>query len=100
MKRIKPFFLVCFLGLGSLFSFHFTIASNAFIIPEDTTIILIQDDPIIAMLDSMLTRKYFEVARKSVNKKIVNKYGFEPDSIPVYDKLIYQTRLESLDAKS
>jgi membrane-bound lytic murein transglycosylase D len=60
----------------------------------------VSDDPIAAMLDSLLNQKMFE---KAFNKPVFpknNKYKFTPDSVPRYDDYTFQARLAKLDALS
>ncbi|MDO8999267.1 MAG: transglycosylase SLT domain-containing protein [Bacteroidota bacterium] len=59
-----------------------------------------QDDPIAAMLDSLLSQKMFETAFSKPIFPKNNKYKFAVDSIPKYDDYTYQSRLAKLDAVS
>jgi membrane-bound lytic murein transglycosylase D len=58
------------------------------------------DDPVAAMLDSMVNLKVFEYLKKEKSKKQAGKYNFAPDSIPVYNDLVIEARLARLDARS
>jgi len=58
------------------------------------------DDPIAAMLDSLLSQKMFETAFSKPVFPKNNKYKFGIDSIPKYDDYTYQARLAKLDANS
>jgi membrane-bound lytic murein transglycosylase D len=58
------------------------------------------DDPIAAMLDSLLSQKMFETAFSKPIFPKNNKYKFGIDSIPKYDDYTYQARLAKLDANS
>ncbi|MEI8138014.1 MAG: transglycosylase SLT domain-containing protein [Bacteroidota bacterium] len=58
------------------------------------------DDPIAAMLDSLLSQKMFETAFSKPVFPKNNKYKFGIDSIPKYDDYTYQARLAKLDAVS
>ncbi len=57
------------------------------------------DDPIAAMLDSLATKKILDklYAKPSPQK---NKFHYAPDSIPVADEFVYESRLAKLDAVS
>ena len=57
------------------------------------------DDPVAAMLDSLATRKVLDkLYAKPAPQK--SKYHYAPDSIPVFDEYVYETRLAKLDAVS
>jgi membrane-bound lytic murein transglycosylase D len=58
------------------------------------------DDPIAAMLDSLLSQKMFETAFSKPVFPKNNKYKFGIDSVPRYDDYTYQARLAKLDANS
>lgn len=58
------------------------------------------DDPIAAMLDSLMTQKMFETAFSKPVFPKNNKYKFGIDSVPRYDDYTYQARLAKLDANS
>jgi membrane-bound lytic murein transglycosylase D len=58
------------------------------------------DDPIAAMLDSLLSQKMFETAFSKPVFPKNNKYKFGIDSVPKYDDYTYQARLAKLDANS
>lgn len=58
------------------------------------------DDPIAAMLDSLLSQKMFETAFSKPVFPKNNKYKFGIDSVPKYDDYTYQARLAKLDAVS
>jgi membrane-bound lytic murein transglycosylase D len=67
---------------------------------QTNTLAIGADDPIAAMLDSLLNQKMFETAfAKPVFPKN-NKYKFTQDSVPRYDDYTYQARLAKLDAVS
>jgi len=61
--------------------------------------IIAKDDPIAAMLDSLATKKIVDklYAKPSPQK---NKFHYAPDSIPVCDEFVYESRLAKLDAVS
>jgi len=57
------------------------------------------DDPVAAMLDSLATKKILDklYAKPAAQK---NKFHYAPDSIPVCDEFVYESRLAKLDAVS
>lgn len=56
-----------------------------------------EDDPIASMLDSLALENYFE---KALAKPKTNKFKFAPDSIPVYEEAVYESRLAKIDAET
>lgn len=61
---------------------------------------MMQDDPIVAALDSLYKLDLFERGYAKVNYSINPKYNFALDSIPRYDDMVYEARLAKLDAVS
>ena len=61
---------------------------------------LMQDDPIVAALDSLYKLDLFERGYAKINYPSNPKYNFAPDSVPRYDELVYESRLAKLDAIS
>lgn len=61
---------------------------------------MMQDDPIVAALDSLYKLDLFERGYAKVNYPINPKYNFTPDSVPRYDDMVYESRLAKLDAAS
>ncbi|MFY9308692.1 MAG: LysM peptidoglycan-binding domain-containing protein [Bacteroidia bacterium] len=61
---------------------------------------MMQDDPIVAALDSLYKLDLFERGYAKVNYPINPKYNFAPDSVPRYDDMVYESRLSKLDAAS
>jgi membrane-bound lytic murein transglycosylase D len=60
----------------------------------------VEDDPIISVLDSLSTLKFFRNSSFTTDRDILNIYKFPPDSVPRYDDFIYQYRISKLNAKS
>lgn len=60
----------------------------------------LQDDPIVAALDSLYKLDLFERGYAKVSYPMNPKYNFAPDSVPRYDELVYESRLAKLDAAS
>ena len=58
------------------------------------------DDPIVAMLDSLATKKFVEKAWAKPTSPKNKKYQYAPDSIPRADEFTYESRLAKLDAAS
>ena len=61
---------------------------------------LIQDDPIVAALDSLYKLDLFERGYAKVSYPKNPKYNFSIDSVPRYDDMVYEARLAKLDAVS
>lgn len=87
--------------------FAFIFSNKTFastIVPVDDSIKtnqeFIQDDQIVAMLDSLANYKYFETSNFSTNISKLNKYNFAPDYIPTYSDSVYFERIALLNAKS
>jgi membrane-bound lytic murein transglycosylase D len=60
----------------------------------------IQDDPVLAMLDSLAEAHFLDYIKKKNLSNKKNKFGFTPDSVPVYDDLVYESRMATLNAKT
>lgn len=60
----------------------------------------IEDDPVVAALDSLYKLDLFERGYEKVNYQVNPKFNFKPDSIPRYDDMIYEARMMKLDAAS
>ncbi len=57
------------------------------------------DDPIASMLDSLHNKKIFDyMFQKST--AIKNKFHYAPDSVPVFDEFVYESRLNKLNVNS
>ena len=57
-----------------------------------------KDDPIVAMIDSMMTMKFLHSNQFSPNTQ--NKYNFPSDSIPRYPETVYRQRIKKMDSKT
>ncbi len=62
--------------------------------------LLIQDDPIISMLDSLTSLKYFESSYFTKDTSILNIYNFPADFTPQYPDSVYKARIEKLNAQT
>jgi membrane-bound lytic murein transglycosylase D len=96
MKRtylLLSLLLLCSLQQPSLA--HARLISSA-----DSTLVFIPDDPIVAMMDSLLSQKYFESKSFTTDTCKLNKHGYCPEVIPTFDALTYQERIAKLDALS
>ena len=78
--------------------FCFILIAAGSIARIDSTIVLIEDDPIVGMLDSIAHLKYFEASK--TQQTTPNKYGFAPNFVPTYSDSVYAARIAKLDAKS
>ncbi len=61
---------------------------------------LINDDYIVAALDSLSTLKYFENSENTTSRLSQNKYNFLPNFIPTYPDSVYYYRMQRLDVES
>lgn len=57
-----------------------------------------KDDPIVAMIDSMMTMKFLQSNHYALNTQ--NKYNFPTDSIPRYPESVYRQRIKRMDSKT
>jgi len=64
----------------------------------DSTIKIRKDDPIVSMIDSLLTLKFLQSNKFSAEK--VNKYNFPADSVPKYSEAVYKARIKKMDSKT
>jgi len=72
-------------------------------IKPDTTKInqeFVPDDPIVAMLDSLVNYQYFENSTFTTDVSKLNIYNFPPNFIPTYSDSVYFDRIATLNAKS
>jgi len=92
MKRLKIYIAVAVLLVVSS-------GIKAQINPDGNTLNL-SDDPIAAMLDSLVRLKYFEKNSIKTIAPRTAKYKYSPDSIPQFDDMVYESRLAKLDAIS
>jgi membrane-bound lytic murein transglycosylase D len=67
---------------------------------NDTTIVMAEDDPVLAAIDSMMSSGYFESLGFNDNAEELNSNGYAKDSVPVFDSLTYAQRFEELNANS
>ncbi len=87
---LRIFFLTIMLNLFQYFSFSQTAE-------KDSSSLILNDDPIASMLDSLSHLKIFERTSLQLHP---NKYHFPLDSVPNYSDSIYSSRLAKLDAES
>lgn len=64
------------------------------------TVFVANDDPIVVALDSFATQAFLEKAWAKPGTPKNSKFHYAPDSIPVFDEFVYETRLAKLDAVS
>lgn len=75
-------------------------AINCFSQTKDSSKIILDDDPVLAAIDSMMASGYFESLGFNDNVEELNKHGYAKDSVPVFDSLTYAKRFEALNANS
>ena len=61
---------------------------------------LIEDNPIVAILDSLANVKYFTEEYFNTDTFDLNVYQYPPDSVPIFNDSIYQARIEMLNAQT
>ena len=67
---------------------------------DTTALILEEDDPVLAMIDSMMATGYFESLGFNDNVSDLNIYHYDKDSVPTFDSATYAARFEKLNANS
>lgn len=67
---------------------------------KDTSKIILDDDPVLAAIDSMMASGYLESLGFNDNVDVLNINGYAKDSVPVFDSLTYTQRFEKLNANS
>lgn len=99
MKIKKAFSIIILSALG-LFSTGFaqenTNTTDSLAMDEG----LIEDSPIVNMLDSLVNIKYFRPSFLIEDSSFLNVYKFEEGYIPEYSDSIYEARIEILNAET
>ena len=72
---------------------------SSFYIGRSQTFIA-NDDPVVIALDSFATESFLEKAWINTNAPANNKFNYAPDSIPVFDVFVYESRLAKLNVVS
>ena len=95
------------LKLLLLFFLGFTVTLSAqqagqYTSPEKATgeFEFIDDNFIVAAMDSLSTLKYFESTENTRNRLSENKYNFLPNFVPSYPDSVYYYRMQRLDVES
>ncbi len=69
--------------------------------PENDSLWAIaEDDPVIVMLDNMITLEHFKSSSFTTDTSILNVYNFPQDSVPVYSDEVYTYRLKQLNNRT
>ncbi len=101
MNKTQNLLLILILFLGLTVT---SIAQQAgeFAPPEKATgtFEFVEDNFIVAALDSLSTLKFFESSENTKNRLYDNKYNFLPNFIPTYPDSIYYYRMQRLDVGS
>ncbi len=99
MNKAKQLLLIIFLGI--------TVALRAqqageYTAPEKTTgdFQLVDDNFIVAAMDSLSALKYFESTENTKCRLTENKYNFLPNFVPSYPDSVYYYRMQRLDVES
>jgi len=66
----------------------------------DSTFVYIQDDPIVAMLDSLQLTKFFECNSYLSDSCMFDMANYKSGYIPYFDELVYEARLAKLDEET
>jgi membrane-bound lytic murein transglycosylase D len=66
----------------------------------DSSFVYIQDDPIVAMLDSLQLTKYFECNTYLSDSCLFDMANYRAGFIPYFDELVYEARLAKLDEQT
>lgn len=90
--KVKIGTVVVFVFLSGLSFGH---AADA---DPDTTLRTKMNEPIISMIDSLLTLKFLQSNKFSADK--TNKYNFPADSVPKYSEAVYKQRIKKMDTKT
>jgi len=86
--------------LKSLTILLLTFGINCLAQTQDSSKTILDDDPVLATIDSMMASGYFESLGFNDNAEELNKNGYAKDSVPVFDSLTYAKRFETLNANS
>ncbi|MBX7182764.1 MAG: LysM peptidoglycan-binding domain-containing protein [Bacteroidia bacterium] len=86
---------IVMLALGGILALHQLATAQV-----QSLVRFVEDDPIISVLDSLSTLKFFRNSTFTTDRNILNIYKFPVDSVPKYDDFIYQYRISKLNAKS
>lgn len=105
MSVLKPIIYSCHLRLFSqrliVLSLFLTALLQVNAQPQrDTAVVILRDDPIAAMLDSLAYVKLFQPARMAGEMKGINLSGLPSDSVPIFDSKVIADRIAKLDAIS
>jgi membrane-bound lytic murein transglycosylase D len=69
-------------------------------VQKDTNVVILHDDPIAAMLDSLAYVRLFQPSKLTGEMKGINLSGLPSDSVPIFDAKIIADRIARLDAIS
>jgi membrane-bound lytic murein transglycosylase D len=99
MMKLRNLFLLLFLGISVIASAQ---QAGEFTAPDKATgeFEFVNDNFIVAALDSLSTLKYFESSADTKTRLYENKYNFLPNFIPTYPDSVYYYRMQRLDVES
>ncbi|MCP4551225.1 MAG: LysM peptidoglycan-binding domain-containing protein [Bacteroidetes bacterium] len=92
---LKTYLILTFTLLFFIHSFSQTSDSILLVEKKDN---LIEDSPVVGMLDSLLNVKYFTNQYFNIDSVDLNVYKYPLDSIPRFSDSIYEARIEYLNA--
>ena len=100
-KNIFLFYLsLLILNLSSVYAVQSIDDTTHYDSTNNKKISLIEDSPVITMLDSISNSIYFKKSNFITDISILNVYHFPSDSIPVYSDSVYKYRIEQLNKKT
>jgi membrane-bound lytic murein transglycosylase D len=99
MNKIKQLLLILFLGVTVTVRAQ---QAGEYTTPEKSKgeFEFVDDNFIVAAMDSLSTLKYFESTENTRNRLTENKYNFLPNFIPSYPDSVYYYRMQRLDVES
>jgi membrane-bound lytic murein transglycosylase D len=99
MNKIKQLLLILFLGITVTLSAQ---QAGEYTAPGKTSgdFEFVDDNFILAAMDSLSTLKYFESSENTKFRLNENKYNFLPNFIPSYPDSVYYYRMQRLDVES
>lgn len=77
------------------------VCSQAFAIdPDSSKVEILEDDPILAALDSMAVAKFFESSEFTSDVDLLNTKNLKPEEIPTFDNAHYAAAFQKMDRAS
>lgn len=80
--------------------FNINASDNIPVADTVKTVEFIEDDPIVAMLDSFACSKFWSNYEFITDTSVLNTFNYEKDEIPVFSDSVYESRIEKLNAET